>query len=108
MEIIEKFLESKEYLVMKQNVEKKWFKLKGQYVNINEDDEFVNYSVNEIKEYFINKNIKIEKTNKVITYGKNGEKMFNDHQNIFQNHFLKFGDMMKKLKHTVKLNLDQI
>jgi len=67
MELTNYFLESREYQDMKKKYEKTWFKLRGEYVNVTEEGEFVNYSTNNIKEYFINKQIKISITKKKIT-----------------------------------------
>ena len=64
MDSINYFLNSKKYQVMKIHYEKTWFKLKGNQININEDDEFIIQKVSEITKYFINKNIKIKKYKK--------------------------------------------
>jgi hypothetical protein len=108
MEILPIFLESREYALMKKKYEKSWFKLKGNYVNITDDNEFIEYKLGDIAEYFINKNIKIKNTKETRKKTADGEEDVQQKTKLYTRSFFKYGDMTKTLKLTIKLNFVQI
>ena len=104
MELTNYFLESREYQDMKKKYEKTWFKLRGEYMNVTEEGEFVNYSTNNIKEYFINKQIKISVTKKKITKNNDAEdENFESKTNVLYKSFFEVWRHDEKLKEYNKL-----